>query len=76
MTYPHEIRDSQSGFNINATCLPPLVYWGVSQKMNSLANISREIHSTANTTVKTQLKIKHQIQQTAEDYLFDMSSDI
>lgn len=26
MTYQHEIRASQSGFNLNGTCLPPVVY--------------------------------------------------
>lgn len=69
MTYQHERRASQSGFSLNGMCLPPLAYQGVSKRINSLTNISREIHNTANTTAKIQFKTNHQSQPTAQDYL-------
>lgn len=58
MTYQHEIKASESGFNLNGTCLPSLVYQGLSVKMSSLTNISREIHNTTNTTAVFKIQFK------------------
>lgn len=48
MTYQHEIRASQSGFNLNGTCLPPLVYQALRKATSSHMMFS---HETENDSV-------------------------